>query len=227
MTTNQINYQKMLEDRRHNLAAEKETKRFNLVDAYLRNKQISSNYDIAQMQLDHSRDVLAETKRHNTSVEAKDLMYATRMLDETNRHNLAQEQVSIRNLDLMRQQINNNFAVGMANVRVAEGQLALSNRNLDEQIRHNIRSESELNRHNVALELNDRAKMQNDYELGLQRNAETQRNNVQQSLNAYDQLKEQKRHNRATEDVADRAQVTNTLTNLSEQANVWFKAFKH
>lgn len=225
MTTNQINYQRMLEDKRHNRSVEKETKRNNRIIAKLQSKQIQSNYDIANLQLSHNRNVLAETNRHNLAVEQKDLMYATRMLNETMRHNLEQEKISNRNLDISQQQVNNNFAIGMANVDVAKSQVALGRANLEEQKRHNLKGELELNRHNVALERNDSVKISNDYALGLQRNAETQRNNVQQSLLQFAQLKEQNRHNLETEDVADRAQVTNTLAKASEQANVWFKTF--
>lgn len=226
MTTNQINYQKMLEDKRHNKRVEAETKRYNLINAYLQGKQIASNYEIASQRLAHDKNVFAENARHNLATEGKDLMYATRMLDETTRHNLEQEKISNRNLDISQQQINNNFALGMANVDVAKGQIDLGFKNLSEQQRHNLQGEMELNRHNVALERTDATKVQNDYNLGLQRNAETQRNNVQQSLLHNKQLTEQHRHNYETEDVADRAQVTNTLINVSEQMNAWFKTFR-
>lgn len=245
MTTNQINYQKMLEEGRHNLAVEAETKRQNLRDIKVREKQIQSNYDIAQDQLVHNRNVLSETKRHNLAVEQKDLMYATRMLDETQRHNLEQERISNRDLDLTQQQINNNFAIGMANVDVARSQVALGHANLRELNRHNIQAEAELLRHNTKLEQNEALKINNDYalnasrnrreaikisndyELNSARNAETQRANVQHELNQYKILEEQKRHNLISEGVQHRTQVTNTLTNISEQLNKWFKTFDH
>lgn len=237
MTTNQINYQRMLEEGRHNKEVEAETKKQNLRDIRIREKQIQSNYDIAQDQLIHNRNVLSETQRHNLAVEQKDLMYATRMLDETQRHNLEQERISNRNLDLTQQQINNNFAIGMANVEVARSQVALGYANLSELNRHNIQAEAELNRHNLqseieltrhntALERNEETKIKNDYAINVARNTETQRSNVQREINQYKTLQEQKRHNLTSENIQIGATVTNTLVNVSEQANKWFKTFK-
>lgn len=71
MTRNQIEYQKHLEDKRHNQAVETETNRNNVVG-------------------------LAETNRYNTLVTTENSTHNRNYEKETNRHNLAGEQQLVK-----------------------------------------------------------------------------------------------------------------------------------
>lgn len=108
MTTNQINYWKLQEDKRHNQASESETARHNVVTE----RQKNSDIDI-------SRASLAENARHNVVNEQLNRV----QYEENARHNRQQEQASF---------IQANAAASQASsaARRANAEVALSGEKL-------------------------------------------------------------------------------------------------
>ena len=121
MTTNQINYWKLEEDKRHNKASEGETARHNVVTERQKDRDI-----------DISRASLAETARHNVVNEQLNQV----QYEENARHNRQQEQASF---------IQANAAASQANsaARRANAEVALSGEKLMTQ-KHITRKESSL-----------------------------------------------------------------------------------
>lgn len=122
MTHNQIEYWKNVETNRHNVVTEKETERSNRAREYETNRHnvVTEGIDIGRLQetnrhnlaiegltqgqldlgwanLEHNRDILSETSRHNQATESQgwsDLNIKQQQTDESIRHNVSSEGIS-------------------------------------------------------------------------------------------------------------------------------------
>lgn len=92
MTANQINYWKLQEDRRSNLAKETEANRHNIVT-----EGETSRHNVATEQV--SLGNLQETSRHNTATEQETVRHNTATEAESQRHNVASERFNISQLE--------------------------------------------------------------------------------------------------------------------------------
>lgn len=141
MTQNQINYQKLLEDQRSNLANEEltrnrdaETARSNVA------RETETHRSNLARELETNRSNLANEAETNRSNLAREL--------ETNRHNLATESETARSNRA-------NEAIGNRNAATAE-------RNAAETKRSNLARELETNRHNLNQEGLTAAQIESD-----------------------------------------------------------------
>lgn len=166
MTKNQIEYLKLRESQRANLAQEDLTR--------LRDQR---SYAI-------NLGTLAESQRHNVATEQQ----ARASLDETSRHNLAGEQELKRhniageqyNERALQEQSRHNAAqesIGRSQVGATYASIALGYQQLGETQRANLAREAETNRSNVARE----TEMNRS---NVAREEETHRHNTQDEYNA-------------------------------------------
>lgn len=196
MTSNLINYWRFNEDRRHNQASEahnanvlEETKRHNLATEAYNSASLaeSSRHNLAVESETHRSNVARETETHRANV-----AYET----ESHRHNLAVESESHRhNVTTERETERSNRAnealkaesnqIGWANVSLGKAQLA-------EQSRHNKAQESITSAYNNAMV--EQRRIESNRSLAL---AEKQ-----QDIDRA-KLEESKRHNLATEGLAE------------------------
>nr|UUA79501.1 hypothetical protein [Picobirnavirus sp.] len=216
MTSNQINYRRLLEDKRHNRVQEAETKRANLISERLKreDQKIQTQYNAAHFE--HNSNVLRETARHNLATENKDLVHLTKTLAETERHNVATEQQAREKMYLDHQ------------IHALEAQI--KQETLAENTRHNLSLEgmqATVNSWNYELGKEKNAmtaqSITNQYDIDSKRIAETQRANVQNTLLQFQRDAEQKRHNVTTERLTQTQNNIKGLDTLSSQVNSWYK----
>lgn len=188
MTTNQIQYWNLQEQKRHNLATESQTDR-NLTE---NERSHRANESLVLMQnLESARHNLAgeletnrhnvayeqETQRHNVAVED----FNNRSLIEVNRHNIATEGIENARVSLGYAQLaettrhnkaSENIAIqqnvethrsNVANEQIRSQSNQVSFQNLSENIRHNMVQENEVNRHNLVNESIDRSNLVRNY----------------------------------------------------------------
>nr|AVX53498.1 putative ORF1 [Marmot picobirnavirus] len=146
MTGNQIEYQKLLEQRRANRASETETSKHNRATEGLGTSTLSetSRHNRAM----EGRDLASyqESVRHNKASEAFNLAN----LSETSRHNQAQETFNVSNLAETAQH-------NRAQESQARNQLSLDYSKLSEAIRSNAANEDIRNAANqITKDYNDR-----------------------------------------------------------------------
>lgn len=134
MTHNQIEYAKLKEDTRHNLASEGETNRSNVVREQETNRHNLVTEAQGQQTINetgrHNVATETETNRHNIVSEGQE----AQKIAETKRHNLASEAI-------------NSVSAGAQLMQAQTGAL-----NLAEASRHNVEAEAEAYRHNTASE---------------------------------------------------------------------------
>lgn len=159
MTHNQIDFQTLKENQRHNQEMERqgrgvlsETARHNQAFEQETNRSNLVNENVRKASL-------AETHRSNLVNEA----IKGASLEETSRSNLAQESLKHEANVL-------NYSVGMSNV--------------GESVRHNKAAEFETNRHNVGVENLTSSKNMLDYEVGRTNASANTRNAESNAINA-------------------------------------------
>lgn len=171
MTRNQIEYNKLLETRRSNLANEDLTRTRDTAarEAKVIELREAARHNLAQegltgRGLDIQQGSLDETSRHNRQSEA----VALGQLQESKRHNVVGEQeVSRHNRQTEEAQIIQLNEVQRHN-QVTENETATHNRNV----------ESETRRHNVVGEATDASRIALDTVTREQQMAETKRHNM-------------------------------------------------
>lgn len=204
MTTNQIEYAKLLETRRNNIATLEETSKHN---------RATENFSLSSLQetVTHNRNTeslgsqtLNETVRHNKAGESINLAN----LQETTRHNIATEQYSLSNLQETakhNRETENQGRIGLS-LRGAELQESQRSNRANEAIKQttnainqwkaNIDSfaQAEVARHNMTTEeltqwfnenkvKNELQSIQNTFLTGV-RNADLQDKQVKSNVNA-------------------------------------------
>lgn len=198
MTTNQIEYAKLLETRRSNLAEEqiKSAQQRAQQDYWIGSVEEQSRHNQATEAND--RIVASETKRANLAREANNV----RITDETIRHNLVSEQ---HNLDVLNEQRRSNLAQE-EHARNVLSETKRSNLAKEyETQRSNLVREAETNRNNVVVAAETRRS-------NVAREAETHRANVanesiKRAANAIQSanVSELIRHNQAYEQIQSQA----------------------
>lgn len=217
MTTNQINFLKSKEEKRHNKLMEQETYRANRAKERLSEAELRERARATDIQAEHNRNVLQETGRHNVATESISQAYNVGMLNESIRHNSANELLSSRQIAIDRAYkegsiANQAFANAIARERAAH----------DYSIAQ--MQQAEINRHNMAVE----SVQEKEY-------AESVRHNTQGQLLQHLNISEQERHNKAVEDESHRHNVTqerqnqyvhnlNVMDTASEEIRRWGNA---
>lgn len=188
MTTNQIQYWSLQEQKRHNLATERQTDR-NLAEnerSHMANESLvlMQNLETARHnlagELEMNRHNVAyenETQRHNLANED----YNNRLLIEQTRHNVESEKIGFANVSLGYAQLaestrhnkaSENIATqqnietrrsNIANEQIRSQANQVSFQSLSENIRHNMAQENETNRHNLVNESIDRSNLIRNY----------------------------------------------------------------
>lgn len=166
MTKNQIEYNKLVETRRANIAQEDLTRmrdqaarEAKLIELGESRRHNLAGEALSQGSLRVQEGTLAESVRHNQRGEA----ISSAQLSESQRHNKASEAATL--IDLSER--------GRHNLATEQAQLI----DLDERSRHNQVVEAETKRHNVVGEAEDAARTALQSALGYQSNAETARHN--------------------------------------------------
>lgn len=208
MTRNQIDYWTLQETKRHNQVSEQESVRHNRADEGETQRSHRANEELGRNNLlelsRHNQSVENETNRHNVAMESVE----QGKLSETTRHNKATENIGYGQLLLQQ-----------GNLEVARGQLVVSQRNVDELVRHNVSQEvlqdknvslgygtlAETSRHNFAVEGNESRK--NDISAWNARNA------TQANILRGKELQETKRNNLANN-------VLKLMSNMTDQSKV-------
>lgn len=131
MTANQINYAKLQEDIRHNIATEGEAYRHDVEDERIRSETNAISYSNYE-----------ENVRHNVRTEAINEEHYGRMDEETARSHLAQE-AEINRSNLAREA--ETYRTNVANEE-------LRGEELEEKVRHEKAVEKETKRNNKAME---------------------------------------------------------------------------
>lgn len=158
MTQNQINYWKLQEERRSNLAQEGETKRSNLA------KEAETNRS----------NIAKETETHRSNVANEGVAFGN--LSETQRSHQAQESISLQGLA---EQARHSQAVEAEEHR---SNLARETENM----RHNVAMEGETRRSNIANEVLTGTKIAKDAALGTAQLVEDRRQNaVRNNIDMY------------------------------------------
>lgn len=200
MTKNQIEYAKLLETNRANLAQEELTRKrdtgqlelghLNLGETRRSNmaREVeTAQHNRATESLDSSK--LGETSRHNAQQEALEAM----KLSENSRHNRAQEVVALQEADTRRAGVDETRRSNLA--KEAETQRSNLAREIETQ-RSNVARETETNRSNTAQEalgiaagVTAAARLAEDVRQHLAREGETARHNMAMEIrpvpNAY------------------------------------------
>lgn len=179
MTKNQIEYNKLLETQRSNRAQESLTE-----------KRDNRAYEV-------SSGTLSETKRHNVAAE----LVSSNTLAETKRSNLAREEENYRsNVAKESENVRHNTAVEVETRRSNVAGERLRSRELSEQSRHNLQTESVGRTQAQASMLQATASQR-------------------QALVAASRAQEEARHNATVEDESHRANVAReTETNRNNVA---------
>jgi len=128
MTSNQINYAKVVEDTRHNKVSEAETQRHNIAGEQF---NLSSLAEVAR----HNVATEQETTRHNVATEEFNLS----SLAEVTRHNKASESIGWHQAQSSR--ISANAA--WANAQAAQFNADTNRLRQQEDVRHNMKTESQ------------------------------------------------------------------------------------
>lgn len=198
MTSNQIEYLKLVESQRSNRVNEQERFRANTASELLGQRTLAETQRANLAREEHNRNVLQEQKQYHSD----SILLGSQQLAETMRSNSAREALTLSQLDETRR----------AN-QVRE----------QETIRSNLAQERELNRSNLAREhvmlgqLDELTRSNKAKEsLSSSQLAETIRFNDMTQDYRDRSLEEQHRHSVATEIVATAQQVTNAAR-LAEQ----------
>lgn len=199
MTSNQIAYAKMREEKRHNLVTEGQ----NVRD--LANKERQTEIQ-SRSQSEGARHNLAterqnwwmgmETQRHNMFGEAQDRAKTRSQVQLQN----TQGQALLRQTAVAERDAASRELQSLASYRQSTAALQSANiagNQLAESIRHNIVGETEAQRHNVAMETQQAANL-----------GEEHRSNIVSELNTQLRNQEEKRSNLAREQETARHNVS-------------------
>lgn len=196
MTSNLINYWRFNEDRRHNQASEahnanvlEETRRHNLATEAFNNASLaeSTRHNLAVETESHRSNVARETETHraNIAYETESHRHNLAVESETHRHNVTTERETERSNRANEALKAESNQIGWANVSLGKAQLA-------EQARHNQAQENITSAYNTAMV--EQRRIESNRSLAL---AEKQHQLER------DKLEESKRHNLASEGLAE------------------------
>lgn len=207
MTSNLINYWRFNEDRRHNVASEEhnakvlaETTRHNLAtEAFNKaSLQESSRHNLAVETETHRSNVARETETHRANVAYESEVY---------RHNLAVETETARSNRANEALKAESNQIGWANVSLGKAQLA-------EATRHNKAQEGITRAYNDAMV--EQRRIESNRSLAL--------SEKQQALER-EKFEESKRHNLATEGLAEDNFLSNVIYRGLELGSKYVEAF--
>lgn len=173
MTANQIAYQNYLENARHNVVGENESRRHNF----------STEIETGR----HNISTEGETTRHNKKFELETSRHNIATEHETGRHNVATENAALSNLAFNYAQLAQNRDIASKNL-----DLGFHHLNLD------ISKQEEVERHNSVSEMYNLIGL-NESERHNRANELQAKNNLQFSAT---QLEETVRHNRENESIS-------------------------
>lgn len=134
MTRNQIEYWKLVEDKRHNQETERENNRSNVA-----RESENTRTNVANESIKRQANLINQ-------------QHFGRSDQETNRHNIAMEQLQDQANQAQREKVILGYAQTQANRDIAAMQTALGYGNLSELTRSNMAREQENTRHNTESE---------------------------------------------------------------------------
>lgn len=181
MTKNQIEYLKVREQQRANVANEDLTRQRDtlahqrgLIELRESGRHNRATEGLTGAQLDIQRGSLDETSRHNRTTEGQQQA----QLVELNRHNLASEALQRGQLS---ETSRHNVAVEGETVRHNQASESATLIDLQEKNRHNVATETESKRHNIASEITDAGRLA----VSEQQALETNRHNLVMETKDY------------------------------------------
>lgn len=206
MTSNQINFNKLIEDRRHNLATESIDRQ--KADAASLQASVSAKSQSETERANRSKEAInwwsaLESQRHN--VAGENVQWGS--LSETRRHNLIGEQYTALTSQAQARQSYSAAEANLYNAETNRLNLGARRSELAESVRHNQVYEAETERHNRHQESIASGQL-----------AEQIRSNKAHVGLGYANLSEQQRANIERETEMNRSNVTRELE--TERANL-------